>query len=251
MKRMIFFIACLSSQVLYALSVPDNNIKLVTGDDYFPFAHHAVPSGGWSKAIVEAAFTEMGLRTKTDMVPWNRGLMWVAEGKYLGTYPYIYSEQRHQQFIYSQPINKVPVRIYVSRKSGITNMSQLQGKRLCLPHGYSSAGIYTELTQTWNMVLNRVQDGMGCIRHVEKGWSDVGLTNGYLSNEVNRERFGIDATLVVWPEPLDPVPLYFIIARTYPDAEQWMSRFNAALDVLEKSGRRERIDSQYRRWLSQ
>lgn len=227
-----------------------NPVKLVTGDNYFPYAHDSVPGGGWSVAIVAAIFAQMNQPVETEIVPWNRGLMWTEKGQYLGTYPYVYSNQRDEKFLYSAAINKVPARIYVARNSGITEIEHLQRKRLCIPHGYSTEGIYADLVRNWNMVMIRAQNGMACIRHVEKGWSDVGLTNGYMTNEVNRERFGIDSDLIILGHELEPIPLYFLISRSYPDAQTWISRFNNALKTLIETGKKEQIDERYRQWLS-
>ncbi|GGD73992.1 substrate-binding periplasmic protein [Lacimicrobium alkaliphilum] len=251
---MLLMLGCLiASSFSYGSEEPQSSqpVKLVTGDNYFPYAYDGLPEGGWSVAVIAAVFAKMEQPIETEIVPWNRGLMWTEEGQYLGTYPYVYSNQRNEKFLYSEAINKVPARIYVARNSGITEIGHLQGKRLCIPHGYSAEGIYAELLLQWRMVMIRAQNGMACIRHVEKGWSDVGLTNGYMTSEVNRERFGIGSDLVILAHELDPIPLYFVISRSYPDAQTWINRFNTALKTLIDTGEKQQIDEKYRQWLSQ
>ncbi|WP_088328373.1 transporter substrate-binding domain-containing protein [Lacimicrobium sp. SS2-24] len=233
-----------------ASSELSKSVTLVTNDDYFPYAHESVPGGGWSKAIVEAVFDEMGIDTETHKLPWSRGLMWTGQGKYLGTYPYIYSAERAESFYYSVPINRVPVKLYVSRTSGITDPEHLHGKSLCLPHGYSKAGVYAYLTERWNMVMHRAQDGVGCFLQVEKGWSDAGLTNGYLSEPNNLARFDMDSSLAILPIELDSEALHFLISKDYPNASVWVARFNNALDKITETGKRARIDAHYQQWLS-
>jgi hypothetical protein len=40
-------------------------------------------------------------------------------------------------------------------------------------------------------------------------------------------------------------PLYFLISKTYPDAQQWMDKFNHAWQILEENGQKHSIDQMF------
>ena len=220
-------------------------VRLVTGDSYFPFISPALPYGGWSNAIVKSVFKEMGIMPAIDVMPWSRGAKWTRENRYLGTFPYVHSEGREEDFLFSQPINHVPIRIFTSKNNGITERKHLHKKRLCLPHGFLVSQTIERLKNQYELVINRAKDTAACFGHVDKGWSDLGLINGYTSIAHITDVFEQPDAFLVLPKPVNTVPLYFIVSRTYPDGEKWMQSFNTALNRIKEKGELSALNRQF------
>lgn len=224
------------------LTATDNRIRLATGQGYYPFVSASLPQGGWSQALVTQTFHRMGYEVDIHILPWSRGKMWTDEHRFLGTFPYVRSPKREQEYYFSVPINYIPVRFYVSRASNITDIQELSGKRLCLPYGYSDEFASGGIVDRLNLKINRVVDGAGCIGHVQRGWSDAGLTNSYVSlNELTNTRL-IDDKLLVLPTEVEQVSVHFIISKSYPNGREWMDNFNQTFQQLSKDGTKAKID---------
>ena len=215
------FLASVSGTSPALVNSTSERIRLATGKGYYPYVSQRLPQGGWSQALVTGTFLEMGHKVDIHTLPWGRGQMWTEEKRFLGTFPYVYSAQRAEKFFFSTAINYISVRFYVAKTSNITDVQQLKNKRLCLPFGAA------------------------CIGHVQRGWSDAGLTNSYVSlNEVSNNRLN-DSELRVLPTDLEKVDLHFIISKSYPDAHAWIEKFNHAFNTLSKDGRKGAIDQKF------
>lgn len=224
------------------LKATDQRIRLATGQGYYPFVSASLPQGGWSQALVTRTFIEMGHKVDIYILPWSRGQMWTEEQRFLGTFPYVYSPERAGKYFFSTPINYIPVRFFVSKASNITDIKQLKNKRLCLPYGYTDDFVAGGVIEQLDLKINRVLDGAGCIGHVQRGWSDAGLTNSYVSlNELTNTRL-TDSKLRVLPGDIERVSLHFIISKSYPDGRAWMDKFNQAFERITLDGSKESID---------
>ena len=220
-------------------------INVTTGEGYFPYIDNKFMFGGWSRALVQQTFLNMQLDIDVEILPWARGLKWTQEGKFLGTFPYVYSAARAELFLFSKPINMVPIRMYVAVNSEFKTIEQIQGKRLCIPHGYTIGAAEQSIIQQYAMTINRAKDARGCVGQVERAWSDAGLTNGYIApDKISQTKDG-EATIMIFPQELAFEPLYFLISKTYPDAQRWMEEFNLAFATIEANGQKESIDQMF------
>ncbi|WP_229160170.1 substrate-binding periplasmic protein [Fluctibacter halophilus] len=234
-----------------ALLQPDDvRVNVATGDNYFPYASADVLDGGWSLAIVRAVFARMHTPLNIDVLPWARGFKWSLDHKYLGTFPYVYNQERGEQFLYSDPINFISVELFVAADSAIHSEGDIHGLRLCMPMGYSVTSAVGSLVERYQLVLTRAADTQGCFAQVEKGWADVGVINRHFHPQHLRNIYHIEQGIRVVPVRHEKVPLYFIIAKDYPEAKAWMARFNRALDSLQQDGSIDAINQRYTDWLT-
>jgi polar amino acid transport system substrate-binding protein len=224
---------------------PKAPLKLATGQSYSPYVDNNLPAGGWSVAIVQRALAFMSLRTEITILPWDRALKWTVEDKIFGTFPFVYSKKRADLFLFSKPINTVPIHMYASKNSSFTSLESLQTKRLCFPYDYSLSPIEQQIVNKFEMTINRVKDGISCIKHVHKGWSDAGLTNGYIDTNKLSSAQGEGKQINVFATELGLVPLHFVISKKRKDAQLWMDEFNYALSRLVDSGEISAINNQY------
>ena len=220
-------------------------VQLATGEGYSPFVDIKLPGGGWSTSLIRQTFNKLHLDTKIDVLPWNRALKWTQDGKFMAAFPYVYSKSRAESFLFSTPINFVPVHMYVASDSAFTTLEQLKNKRLCFPFSYSLDSLEHGIVDKYKMHINRAVDGVGCVKQVKKGWSDAGLTNGYIQADKLLKDDIEHNSIVIFPEQLALIPLHLIIGKDYPNAEKWLAEFNYAFSLLQKSGEKLAVDQQY------
>ncbi|GAB5386522.1 MAG: hypothetical protein Alis3KO_36450 [Aliiglaciecola sp.] len=226
-------------------------LQLVTGSNYFPYISDKAPDGGWSQALIEAVFKHMGERVQIDILPWARGMQWTLDGRYVGTYPYVHSAKREAKFYYSDPINWVPVKMYVSAESEYTKLSQLSKKNLCLPHGYTLDSWSTQFFEQYEFRISRAKDANACAGQIMKKWSDVGLINGYFTSSELMSRFGSLDNLRLLDDEIGKVPLHFIVPKSLPNAASIVQQFNLSLHAISQSGEKQMIDQRFITWLKQ
>jgi polar amino acid transport system substrate-binding protein len=101
------------------------------------------------------------------------------------------------------------------------------------------------IVDKFQMKINRVKDGIGCVKHVQKGWSDAGLTNGYIRANKLPKNEGVDISIVIFPEQLALIPLYLVIGKDYPNAKKWLAEFDYAYTLLQLSGEKAAEDQRY------
>ncbi|GAC12770.1 substrate-binding periplasmic protein [Aliiglaciecola lipolytica] len=228
-----------------------NYVALTTGDNYYPFVDPKALDNGWSVAIMKAVFQQMEKELNIDVLPWQRGYKWAYEGRYEGTFPYVFTNERAQRFLYSNPINSVPVRVYTAKHKHITSMEQLTKGRLCLPRGYSLSSELESVIKEYQLIIQTAADAGGCVLQVEKGWSDLGFINGYMKSEnVNRLFTSMDKVNVL-EIPIANIPLYYIVSRKNIDAQLHIERFNQALDAIIASGEKQKIDQRFTQFFEQ
>jgi polar amino acid transport system substrate-binding protein len=156
---------------------------------------------------------------------------------------------RDIHLFFSTPINfvpvPVPVHMYAASDAIFTSPEQLMNKRLCFPFSYSLDSLEQGIVDKFQMKINRVKDGIGCVKHVQKGWSDAGLTNGYIRANKLPKNEGDDISIVIFPEQLALIPLYLVIGKDYPNAKKWLAEFDYAYTLLQLSGEKAAEDQRY------
>ncbi|MDO6567602.1 transporter substrate-binding domain-containing protein [Alteromonas sp. 1_MG-2023] len=223
----------------------DTDTLLTTGGSYYPYVDKKAHDGGWSVSLVKAIFRHMDTPIYIDNLPWQRGYKWALEGKYKGTFPYVYTEERAKLFVYSRQINSIPVRIYTSKDMVVNSLSDITGARLCLPYGHSLSKEQSEFIEKYKIAVQRAVNAGGCIAQVSKGWGEIGFTNGYLQGDHNSELFNVLDEVNIIDIPVATIPLYYIVSRELEDAQAHIDEFNAALEFIERSGERLLIDDHY------
>ena len=103
-RRTLLALALLSALMLSVTAgaaratVIESTLDLVTGNDFAPFTGEDLPQGGMLTELVLRSFKAMGLGYDVRFVPWKRGYDGVVAGKFLGTFPYVRTPEREQEF---------------------------------------------------------------------------------------------------------------------------------------------------------
>ncbi len=235
------FLVVLALYCLTSIAAADV-IRLVTGNDYQPYTDESLPKRGMVTEIVELAFQAMGYESHIVFRPWKRGYLQTKAGDFVGTFPYIKSEERLRDFYFSDPIHTMYIRIFVAKDSPIHRVSDLNNKRLCVPLGYAVSKHLSQLVQlnTDKKDVNPT-DLVGCLRMIQAGRKDF-----FVINEINgwttiQQTFNTKKhfrTLNILPEEETH---HLIISKTYPGGKKIVSIFNQGLEKLRAKGILDRI----------
>jgi polar amino acid transport system substrate-binding protein len=223
-------------------------LKLVTGNDYLPFADADLPKGGMATAIVRAVYARMDQSISVDFLPWKRGYLKTRHGTYAATFPYVRTDERASQFHYSKPILEIvqkPVKMADSAFSAET-AAELAGTTYCLPNGYAPARIVARMTENERLDRRQPLDMTKCFHMLERGRVEF-IPMSVLLAEYTAQKLFDDSSAVTFTDlVLERTTLHVIFPKDQPRSRERLAAFNAAFDKLRESGGYQHIIDRYR-----
>lgn len=214
-------------------------LRLVSSD-YPPYFAAELPQQGPISEIIRQSFALQGEQITIDYMPFARAYREIHQGKFLGLIAAWYNEERANHFLYSLPIYNNDI-VFFKRKNQPIKFQQftdLQGFRLALVQGYLQPAGLLEASIETNTVVTDEQAFQMLVRgRVDLVPADK-LTGLFLINN----RMPTYAEQVEWiPPTIETQPLYLLLSKQHPAAEQLMQKFNAGLLTLQQTGHYQQI----------
>jgi polar amino acid transport system substrate-binding protein len=214
-----------------------DELHLVTGNDYHPYTDESLPNRGMATEIVEAAFKEMGYQPKIVFRPWKRAYVETKEGLFAGSFPYIKSEARLNDFYFSDPINTMSIRIFVAADSSIKDAEDIKVKRICIPLRYAVIKKFKEIIG--NDLDSREanpSDLASCLRMIRSGRKDF-----FIINEINgwmmiQNTFHTKVHFRTLDNVFEEETHHLIVSKSYPGGKKVITDFNKGLEKLNAKG---------------
>lgn len=221
-------------------------IKFVTGNNYFPFSHQRMDGGGLATVYVRAVVEAMGITPEFEFMGWKEGYQAALVGQYVGTFPYIYSEERNDQFHYSDPIFSVRPYIFTTARKygGVGALKSLNGATLCVPKGWAVDGDLQELLDEGKIKVLAGNSVVGCFKALRDGHVNAISIDRRLGTIAART---VDKLYWYIAERMsdESNPHYLIVSRRVPNGRAWLDRFNETLNRLQTEGVMYEITSRY------
>ena len=144
-----------------------NSVRLVTGE-FPPYTGESLKYGGEVTEMVRRIFELEGIAASVNFAPWKRGYAETLSGNYAGTFPYSFSEERAQTFLFSDPIRSEPVYLFVHEDAEIkfTKPDDLKGIRFCIALGYNVFPPIRKLIDHGIATLTTVNEIGSCFRMI-------------------------------------------------------------------------------------
>ncbi len=220
-------------------------IGLVAGSDYAPYVSSTLPEGGVVADVVRQVFTEMGYRSGLSFYPWNRAYQRVLNVQNDATFPYAWGAERASLFLYSRPVNRVNIRVFMNKRTSFDYAEALDLKGLvyCQPLGYQTEPELSDMIEQGKLIRFEARDMDGCFEMLIASRVDFVLSNdqvGWSSAERIQEQAG-EKLIVAAEEPFRTISEYLIISKQHPDGERLIKEFNDAYEVLLDNGSLDRI----------
>lgn len=237
-KQMRKELALIASLVVVAGAASAEEFALVTGNEYAPYTDQGLPEGGLATEITKAAFAKEGHTLKIDFAPWKRGFEISAKGDVAGTFPYVVSEERQKQFVYSTAMLSLTQDLLANPGAGISSVdpAALKGKRICMPLGYSTIKTIQPLVDSKEIARSELPDMKSCMQHVATGRSDFLIIDRMSGSIAMAEAKQAESAFKRVPVDATTNTLHFIVGRSRPDADKIIGIFNAGFEKLKSSG---------------
>lgn len=241
--RKIITIAAVSA-VLNLVSAEAEQIKLVTGKDYKPYAGESLPAGGLTTDIVRNAYEEAGYTVKIDFMPWKRGKRMVEKGHYIGTFPYIKTEKRKKTFHYSDAIivTKAKPIVAAANSGSISSYDDFKGKSVCLPIGYDVANSkLKDMISYGDVAVLRPPKLVNCVLMVKADRAHFTVAPPLIVLNIAKDYLGSTDAISVEEFVINENELHLIAAKSTNGAKKAIKDFNRALNDLRESGVHQKI----------
>lgn len=238
---------CLSLVLWAAFSVSSwADVSLVTGNDYPPFADQSLPEGGLSTRLVRAAFTASDETLDIEFQPWLRGYRATLNGDFDATFPYVYTDERAEQMLYSDPFMTVDT-VIISRASQPLDYPSVESLRdtvLCHAQGW---GLPADIQQALDQGVIHAVDVpqyISCFRMLLAGRVDFLLSNN-LQWAVQAQVNDLDpADFHMSANPVQRSHHHLIAAKN-ARGQAVIERFNRGLAQLRHNGQYEQLVHDY------
>lgn len=213
------------------------SVKLVAGNDYYPFTGQGLPTQGVATALVRAVFAAVGDEVVLDFKPWQHGYRMTLAGRYEGTFPYIDSAKRRKECLFSEPFLQVPTLLFSNAvlELSFESLADLDGLTYCLPEGYAPPLPLVSRVAAGKLQQERAASVESCARRIVYGEADFFVLNAYSASYALKAA-GLESFFKVSERPLSTVGHYFLVPRTHPQGEELVARFNEGLRILKKNG---------------
>lgn len=232
--------------VFFVGAAQAQTIPMVTGNNYYPYSDERLTGGGLATMIVTAVMEKMGATPQIDFMPWGDGYNSALAGQHVGTFPYIYTDERHQQFLYSDPIFAVRPHIFHStyQSHALTTLDDMNGLTLCVPNGWAVDNYLSELVDNGSLTVVTGTNVVGCFQALREGTVNAVSMDRRLGTVAARL---VDET--TWFKAVrvseESNSHYVIVSRVVPHGREWLDLFNAALRELQGDGTIAALTQQY------
>ena len=232
--------------LLIVSSGPTRAIELVTGNNYFPYTDERIPGGGISNIIVKAAFERMGQPANVTFMSWDDGYAGTRDGKFLATYPYIKTADRVEDFLYSEKLFSVRPHIFINYQIALLleEPEDLIGRTLCVPKGWTIDNYLKKIADAGQLKVYNETTLIGCFQLLYQTRVDAVSIDRLLGTAAAKSVKN-GAWFKVRRLTNSSSSNYLIISKQTPNAQDWIDKFNAALDSLRRDGTISRLTKEF------
>jgi len=240
----------------------DGRIDLLTGSDFAPFVHSALPEGGMITELLQLAMPNAARERSVKIAlveDWSTHLDLLEEGAFDLGFPWYRPDcsrveklgpsmrRRCAGFDFSDPLFEVVIGYYVRAGDALadaTGYDRLSGRRLCRPANYFTFDLEQEGLVEPNATLVIAPESSDCFIWLERGEVDVVTLSKPLA-EADFTRLGLYGRVVEIPALASGQTLHVVAPKGHPRGRAYLDRINAGLADLRASGRRAEVVSRH------
>ncbi|MBV8657407.1 MAG: transporter substrate-binding domain-containing protein [Burkholderiales bacterium] len=213
-------------------------LQLTTGTDDDPFANPAAPHGGIATDVVQRVFARAGYETTIDWLPWKRGYALTLHGRYAATFPYVDTEARRKDYLFSAPLLSIEQRAYGMPGRGIENLTlaTMPGKCICTPEGWATTQEVDRLVESGQLRREAPHDQAACLKMLSMGRADFMIMNQYRVSRMLEEAGLRPDQIAVSTTSVSHSYLYLMVPIERPGAHILVDEFNGAMATMRKLG---------------
>ncbi len=221
---------------------------LIMSDDYEPYTSSQKQGSGVILDIVRQAFATNDILVKYKFAPWKRCEKMVETGEVFGAIPYFKTQERLQNYNFSDPIIYSYDTFFYNKKKFPKGYSW---KTLEDFQGYRMGGIlgywYMSAFERAGLTVDEVRSDKQNLEMLIAQRIDFTVIDKLTGMQLLREHFSGDMQMIgVLDKPESFLKFYVMVSRTYPKAVEFTEKLNHGLKQLKASGDYHIILEQYR-----
>jgi polar amino acid transport system substrate-binding protein len=246
---LLLLLLVLIGGALWLLRGPANILKLpsmiLTSGSWSPYSGVNLPQQGVAGAVVAAVLERMGFVAEIQFMPWPKAedtaRTSTHNGSVRATFPYVYTDDRAQQFYYSQPIIHIEQSIYFHGRhrgaaQAVRSAEDLGSFRIVPIVGYSYVSPLSNfLADDIQPVANNQEAFTYLLAHPDKKLVVVEATP--VAYEVLRNNFPGGGNEFAVADYRLRLPVYLMASKLNPHNRQFVADFDRALSDLQAEGR--------------
>ncbi len=234
-KLLFIFIACLPGMA--SAGGAETSLVIATGE--IPPMISEEPENSFLTEIFQELGKEMGVKFVFKFMPWKRCELAVKELNAWGAIPYVKTPERELVFDFSERLVTTTSKFFgysseeKMKNISYTELGDLQNYRIGGVRGYwyekmfYDAGIEPELVTNEEQNIKKLRAGRIDLAPLDEtsGW--------HMIKELFPEESGKFFTLT---RPLRTKDSFLITSKQYPDGQELLTKFNAALKKVKDNG---------------
>lgn len=219
-------------------------IRLTSGE-WQPYVSRNAPHHGFASHIIERAFALVGVRVEWGFFPWARSMALAGRTGWNGTAIWIESEERHRDFLLSDPVVPSKWVFFHLKTSPVewTSMEDLSSLRIGATAGYFYGERFQEAEMSGVLQVSRARSDEVNLKNLLNGRIDVFPGELMVTYAQIRDTFTwSEAIRITHSDTLIHVqPLHLLISKKSARSQELLERFNRGLRLLKKDGDYEEI----------
>lgn len=237
-----------------AVQPAENGIGFLTGSDFAPFAHQALPEGGMITELVRLAVAEAAPGRKVEITfvnDWSSHLGLLEQGAYELGFPWYRPDcakagrlagsmrERCTQLDFSDPLFEVGIGYYVRAGdplAGAAEYGQIFGRRICRPAGYFTFDLDQQDLRAPNVTRIIAPRAEDCFAWLMQDEVDVVTLNESIARS-DITRLGLTGLAVEAPALRSAQTLHVVARKGDRQGRADLDLLNAGLAELRASGR--------------
>ncbi|MBM9512810.1 substrate-binding periplasmic protein [Desulfogranum marinum] len=200
---------------------------------------------GYVAQLVKMAFANSNYEVKLSFFPWARALRVASNGTFAGYFPEYYSEQRSEEFYFSESFPAAPLVLFKRKKDVIeySNLRDLEPYTIAVVTGYVNTEEFDKATY---LKKEKTTSDLQNFKMLMAGRVDLVVADKYVGYYLVKNYLPESLQFIdVIDPPLDRKKLYLCVSKKHPDAVMILQAFNNGLYNMRNNGFLENLTQRF------
>ncbi len=220
---------------------------IITTNDYPPYTSTLEEGNQIVTDIVKSAFKSQGIPLEVWIIPWSRGERMLLNGAVFGSIPYFKTDERQQEFIFSDPIIYSKNRFFfhkqkIPNQKDLNTLEDFKGNVMGAVRGYW----YVPDFEKYGLDITYVNSDraglkMLLIKRIDYIIVDEIVGHYIVSQEAPNKLHSIG----ILDKAESVAAFHLMISKQYPNSKQLTVQFNQGLREIKKNGEYRKLFETY------
>ena len=229
----------LNTSVLYAEDATIHLVDYALGDYFYPYVDKSQKNKGCLGQYITKAFAEKGIKVNNaQWLPWNtalKSLNWASEIPRV-SFPWSKTKAREKEYIYSKPLYKKPMYIWVNseQSEAYKNIEDLKDKKICVPQGYGIYGKLKDMVKEKQVIRIMPLTMQDCFNYLKDNKVDAVYAGDDAIENIHKVTNKADIFTKAFI--VNEKTHYLVAGKKHPDAQKLIDTFNQGITELKNKG---------------